>query len=255
MTFRDAVPEQVGMNGLRLRLHAERPARLLVVAAHPGDADRALAGSVARWVGEGSAAHLVCCTSGDASADEATADPLEVATRREGQQRASAAIAGYAAVTFLHRPDGAVANDLALREQLVRIVRTFQPDAVAAPDPRDLIRASGAIVPADVRATGEAAIDAIEPARRAMAFPSLVSADGLAPHAVTRLYLYDSERASVAVDITASLHAKLAAVREITGSDSASPALADDVRGEAAAFGSLVGLAAAEAFALIELPS
>ena len=52
--------------------------------AHPGDADRALAGSVARWVAEGGVAHLVCCTSGDASADDASADPLEVAALASG---------------------------------------------------------------------------------------------------------------------------------------------------------------------------
>jgi LmbE family N-acetylglucosaminyl deacetylase len=56
-----------------------RPQRLLVVAAHPADADYALAGSVARWVGAGTRAHLVCCTSGDGRGPDPAADPLELA--------------------------------------------------------------------------------------------------------------------------------------------------------------------------------
>ena len=45
-------------------------------------------------------------------------------------------IIGYAGVTYLHMPDGALVNDLVLREQLVREIRTFRPDAVLATDPR-----------------------------------------------------------------------------------------------------------------------
>jgi LmbE family N-acetylglucosaminyl deacetylase len=249
-----ALGKDLGMSGPALRLYAERPARLLVIAAHPGDADRAMAGSVARWVGEGAVAHLVCCTSGDASAEDATADPLEVAAGREGQQRAAAAIVGYADVSFMHRPDGAVANDLALREQLVRIVRTFRPDAVATPDPREVIRGSGMIVSADARATGAAAIDAIEPSQRAMAFPGILTAERLAPYAVGRLFLYESDRSTVAVDITTTLDAKRAAILEHEPPGGTAPSLADLAAADAAVVGSVVGVASAEAFALIDIP-
>ena len=77
----------------------------------------------------------MCCTSGDAGADDPDTDPLELARLREAEQRAAAAIVGYEAVTFLHRPDGALENDLALREQLVRLIREFRPDAVLTMDP------------------------------------------------------------------------------------------------------------------------
>lgn len=68
------------------------PRRLLVVAAHPRDADLAMAGTVARWVAQGCQAQLVCCTSGEGRFDEATADPLELAALREREQREAAAI-------------------------------------------------------------------------------------------------------------------------------------------------------------------
>jgi LmbE family N-acetylglucosaminyl deacetylase len=236
------------------QLLLDRPATLLVLAAGPRDADLALGGSVARWTGEGSQAHLVCSASGDASGEDAAADPLEVAARCERDQRRAAGRLGYASVTFLHRPQGAVANDLALREQLVRLIRTLRPDAVAAPDPRDAIHPDGGILGADIRATGDAALDALEPARRAMAFPHLVTAEGLPPHAVRRVYLFDSARADSAVDIGASLDTKLAALAEHATlaivADVPAALVRDDARVAAAPF----GLAAAESCVVIHLP-
>jgi LmbE family N-acetylglucosaminyl deacetylase len=196
-------------------LRDERPQRLLVVAAHPADADRALAGSVAAWVGQGTVAWLVCCTSGDAGSDDAAEavvadgariDPLELALSREAEQRAAAAIVGYEEVVFLHRPDGALANDLALREQLVRIIRTLRPDAVASSDPHVLIHAHGRINHVDHRAAGAAAIDAVYPAAASvLSFPHQLKSEELAPHRVTRLYLFEPERRDVEVDVSDSL--------------------------------------------------
>ena len=88
--------------------------------AHPRDADRALGAVVTSWVEQGTEVWLACCTSGDGRSDDAEADPLELAADQERELRQSAARVGYGSVTFLHQPEGAVANDLALREQLVR---------------------------------------------------------------------------------------------------------------------------------------
>ena len=119
----------------------------MVIAAHPDDADFGPAGTAARWIDEGSAGWLVCCTSGDQGGEDPDADPLELAALRETEQRAAAAIIGYAGLTFLHEPDGALANDLALREQLVREIRTFRPDAVLATDPDTIFYRDGGIEP------------------------------------------------------------------------------------------------------------
>jgi len=189
-----------------------RPERLLVIVAHPADADEALGGSVAIWVASGTTAQLVCCTSGDATGDDATADPLELASRREQGQRDAAMRLGYEEVTFLHAPDGAVANDLALREQLVRRIRAFGPDTVATCDPRALVHAGGRVNQADHRATGLAAVEALPPAGNAMAFPSLVRHEGLAPHHVRRLLLFWAEHPTHALDVSAQLDLKARAL-------------------------------------------
>lgn len=235
-----------------IRPYDERPERLLVIVAHPDDAELSMAGTVARWVAAGAVAQLVCCTSGDAGADDARTDPLELAATREAEQRAAAEIVGYEDVTFMHRPDGALANDLALREQLVRIMRTFRPDAVAAFDPRVLIHAHGFVNHVDHRAAGAAALDALSPAaRNAMAFPHLVRSEGLEPHRVGRLYLFWSDHPDIAVDILDTLEIKLRALDAHASQRRAGgPA---QVRRWAALDGAPAGLSAAEAFALIDL--
>src|ERR671918_666892 len=131
-------------------LHDARPERLMVIVAHPDDA----------------------------GADDAATDPLQLARLREDEQRAAARVVGYETVHFLHRPDGALANDLPLRQELVRLIRSFRPDA------------------------GMAAVDAVYPtARNPMAFPELYR-EGLTAHTVSRLFLFFTDVPEVWVDIS-----------------------------------------------------
>jgi len=235
-------------------LHTARPERILVIVAHPDDADFGPAGTIHRWVQEGSVAHLVCCTSGDAGADDPHTDPLQLAKIREAEQRAAAKIVGYEGVTFLHRPDGALENDLALREQLVRVIRTFRPDAVLAVDPTVLISDEGYVQHTDHRAAGIAAIDAVYPAsRNAMAFPNLAIDEGLPPHEVNRLYLFWTERANAWVDVSTSIGVKIAALREHVTQIRKPDELEERIRTSAKEEGEPLGVEAVESFRLIDL--
>jgi LmbE family N-acetylglucosaminyl deacetylase len=233
------------------RDHAWRPDRFLVIVAHPDDADFGPAATAARWIDAGSIGRLVCCTSGDAGADDWRTDPIELATLREAEQLAAAAVVGYEETTFLHQPDGALANDLALREQLVREIRAFRPDAVLTVDPETLFYTDGGINHADHRAAALAAIDAVFPAaRNAMAFPWLAR-DGLEPHVVRRLYLFWSNNSSAWVDVTATLDRKLDALRahpsQIRRPERLEPRIREWARDE----GRQIGVEAAEAFRVI----
>ena len=233
--------------------HEDRPERVLVIVAHPDDADFGVAGTLSRWVNAGTVARLVCCTSGDAGADDATTDPLELARLREAEQRAAAAVVGYEGVDFLHRPDGALENDLALREQLVRIIRTFRPDAVVAMDPTVIVHEFG-IQHVDHRNAGLAAVDAVYPAaRNAMAFPRLVIDEGLEPHSVNRVYLFFADGADAWVDITDTLETKLAALREHASQLRKPEELEGWIRGWATEDGKKIGVDSAESFKVIDL--
>jgi LmbE family N-acetylglucosaminyl deacetylase len=231
--------------------HDWRPVRFMVIAAHPDDADFGPAGTAARWIDAGSVGWLVCCTSGDQGGEDPDADPLELAATREREQRAAAAVIGYERVTFLHQPDGALANDLALREQLVREIRTFRPDAVLATDPEAIFHTGGGVNHTDHRAAGMAAVDAVYPAaRNPMAFPALAR-NGLAAHSVRRLYLFWSERADAWVDVTDTLQRKLDALAEHRSQITDFDRLAERIRAWAAEEGEPIGVGAAESLRLI----
>jgi len=231
--------------------HSWRPARFMVIAAHPDDAEFGPAGTAARWIDAGSEGWLVCCTSGDQGGEDPDADPLVLAALRETEQRAAAAVIGYAGVSFLHQPDGALANDLALREQLVREIRTFRPDAVLATDPETIIYKDGGINHTDHRAAGIAAIDAVYPAaRNPMAFPWLARG-GLALHKVRRVYLFWSDRSDTWVDISATLERKIEALRAHASQIHEPDALAERMRSWAAEEGAPIGATAAEALRIV----
>jgi len=234
--------------------HEKRPERALVIVAHPDDADFGAAGTMARWTRAGTEAWLVCCTSGDAGADDPRTDPLELARRREAEQRAAAEVVGYVGVTFLHRPDGALENDLALREQLVRVIREFRPDAVLTMDPTVVIHNDSYVQHVDHRQAGQAALDAVYPAaRNPMAFPHLALQEGLEPHSVRWLYLFFSERTTAWVDISATLDVKLAALRCHASQLRQPEELEESITSWAREDGAAIGGSAAESFRVVEI--
>ena len=234
--------------------HRDRPERALVIAAHPDDADFGVAGTLSAWVRAGTVARLVCCTSGDAGADDADTDPLELARLREDEQRAAAAIVGYEAVDYLHRPDGALENDLALREQLVRIIRIFKPDAVVAMDPTVIIHEGGYIQHVDHRAAAMAAADAVYPAaRNAMAFPGLVRDEGLEPHSVDTMYLFFTDQPNAWVDISDTIDNKIAALHEHVSQLRKPEEVDGMLRRWSSEAGAEIGANAAEAFRVIRI--
>jgi len=223
----------------------------MVIAAHPDDADFGPAATAARWIDAGSEGWLVCCTSGDQGGEDPAADPLDLAAVREREQNAAAEIIGYAGVTYLHAPDGALANDLAMREQLVRAIRTFRPDAVFATDPSTIFYKGGGINHTDHRAAGMAAVDAVYPAaRNPMAFPWLAR-DGLAAHKVRRLYLFWSDRSDTWVDVSATLERKIAALGAHVSQIHDPAGLGDRIRAWAAEEGEPIGAIAAEGLRLV----
>jgi LmbE family N-acetylglucosaminyl deacetylase len=236
---------------LSIAVNTWRPGRFMVIVAHPDDADFGPAATAARWIDEGSEGWLVCCTSGDAGADDWRTDPLELAAIREAEQRDAAKVVGYAGISFLHQPDGALANDLALREQLVREIRTFRPDAVLCVDPETVFYSDGGVNHVDHRTAGMAAVDAVYPAaRNGMAFPWLAR-DGLDLHKVHRLYLFWSNRPTVAVDTTTTLDRKLAALRAHPSQIREPERLEQRIHEWAREEGELIGATAAEAFRVI----
>lgn len=184
---------------------SERRRRALVVAAHPDDAEFTSGGTIAKLAREQWEVHYVVCTNGDkGSADPSTA-PGALATRREGEQRAAAAVLGVADVLFLGHPDGTLAATPALVLELARAIRELRPERLLTWDPWRRYQ-----LHPDHRAAGLAALDAVLAAGNPHYF-----AEQLDPRRAYRLeevYLFGTDQPNQWVDIGATFEQKMAAI-------------------------------------------
>ncbi len=188
--------------------------RIMVVVAHPDDAEFMCSGSVAKWAREGREVVYVLCTSGDKGTSDPDVKPAELARIREEEQRQVCKLLGVKHVEFLRREDGVLVSDLSLRKEIVRLIRRHKPSAVVTEDPS--VRWHGArLNHPDHRAVGDATLDAVFPsARDYHVFPELVAEEELLPHVVEHLYLgMRSEEADVYIDISETIDAKIAALK------------------------------------------
>ena len=111
-----------------------RPLRLLIIGAHPDDADYAAGGTGALYRASGHAVHLVRLTNGDAGHHERAG--RELARRRRDEATAAGAVIG-ATYELLANHDGELLPTLDNREQVIRLIRSFDPDLVLTHRPND----------------------------------------------------------------------------------------------------------------------
>ena len=108
---------------------------IMVVIAHPDDAEFGAAGSIARWAAEGKSAVYVVCTNGDKGTSDRTMSPQELTRIRQEEQRNAARVLGVSDVVFLDMVDQQLEETPAFRESIVRLIRKFQPEIVLSSDP------------------------------------------------------------------------------------------------------------------------
>jgi LmbE family N-acetylglucosaminyl deacetylase len=110
------------------------PLRLLIVGAHPDDADYAAGGTAALYRAAGHFVKMVSLTNGDAG--HQTLRGAELARRRRAEAAASGAVIG-ADYDVLDTPDGLLLPTLDNRATVIRLLRTFRPDLVLTHRPND----------------------------------------------------------------------------------------------------------------------
>jgi LmbE family N-acetylglucosaminyl deacetylase len=225
---------------------------LLVIAAHPDDAESWCAGSIAVLVQAGWRAVYVLCTSGEKGTPDPTESPASVAARREDEQRAACRLMGAERPVFLRLPDGGLEDDAHLRGLLVREIRRNRPELLLTHDPVHPWPPYTAH--RDHRVAGRVALDAAYPyARDPLHFPEHLRDESLAPHAVPEAWLFCSDAPDHYVDITAGLDTKIAA-RLAHASQTTDPtALAASWRQRAEEVGRSAGLPYAESFKRLTL--
>src|SRR3954471_6984714 len=84
----------------------DRPERVLVVMAHPDDADFTAAGTVALWASRGAEGVYLLCNDGNKGSADPTMPPERRAPIRRAEQRAALARLGGRDVWCLGFEDG-----------------------------------------------------------------------------------------------------------------------------------------------------
>jgi LmbE family N-acetylglucosaminyl deacetylase len=110
------------------------PLRILIIGAHPDDADIKAGGSAALWCRLGHRVCLVSMTDGGAGHHVLRGPTL--AERRRNEARAAAAAIGASYEVFNYR-DGELLADLPTRHRLIRYIRAFRPDLILTHRPND----------------------------------------------------------------------------------------------------------------------
>ena len=225
----------------------EAPARALVIAAHPDDAEFGCGGTIARWTAAGARVQVLVLTSGDKGSHDPSANPLELAARREAEQRAAAEALGVEAVHFLRLLDGEVEPTLALRARLCLLVRQLAPEVVVTHDPWRLYQ-----LHPDHRATGLVASDAVIAARDHLFFPEQLTGT-LRHHRARAIWYFTTDHPNMWVDVGAAIAQKVAALRAHASQVAHLDDLEERVRQRARQMGESRGLEYAEEFHRVEL--
>jgi LmbE family N-acetylglucosaminyl deacetylase len=170
--------------------------RVLVVVAHPDDAEYGTSAAVATWTSAGVDVAYLLLTAGEAGMQR---PPEEAGPLRAEEQQAACAAVGVKRLSILDFPDGTLEYSLALREAIAGEIRRFRPDAVVSWS-GDFATAWG-FDHADHRAAGMATIDAVRDADNRWVFPQLLR-DGLEPWGPKWLFVVASSHPTHHVAIT-----------------------------------------------------
>lgn len=102
--------------------------KVLVIGAHPDDADLMFGGTAAGLIKNGDAVKFVSLTNG--SAGHHIMKRKELASRRRKEADCSAAAAGLESYEILDIDDGKLTASLENRERVIRLIREFAPDLI-----------------------------------------------------------------------------------------------------------------------------
>lgn len=188
--------------------------RVLVVAAHPDDADFGAAGTVARWVDAGTLVTYCVVTDGDAGGFDPTVPRSEIPRIRRGEQIAAANSLGVTDVRFLGYRDGELTVSHGLRRDITRVIRQVRPDRMVIQSPERNWERIYASHP-DHLAAGEATMQAVYPdSRNPFAHPTLLADEGLEAWGVGEVWVLGTNRPNHFVDVTDTFHRKITALHE-----------------------------------------
>ena len=225
--------------------------RVLVITAHPDDAEFGAGGTVAKLVREGMHVSYCIVTNGNKGSGDRSMTPERLARIREDEQRNAARVLGVETVDFLGFPDCEVEDTRESRLAVTAAIRRHRPDRLIIQNPHRTKNLGASH--RDHRTVAGIALDCVYPlARDHMAFPELL-AQGLEPHKVREIYLMWWESPEVIVDISDTIDLKIKALACHASQFKDFAGVEKRVRERGAELGKPRGYAYAETFDLIAL--
>ncbi len=182
--------------------------KVLVIVAHPDDAELSSAGTLIKWIAKGCQARYVVCTTGDKGTKDASVTPFQLAETREKEQREAARVLGVEGISFLRHADGSLENNTGFRNEIALLIRKFQPEIIITHDPWRPYQ-----IHPDHRAVGFATVDAVVVARDHLFLPAFLEVE-LHAHAPLELYFTFPPTPDYVVDITDVMEKKLEALEK-----------------------------------------
>jgi LmbE family N-acetylglucosaminyl deacetylase len=231
--------------------------RVLVVVAHPDDAEFWSGGTVALWTNAGIEVTYCVLSDGEAGGFDAATPRTQIPQIRRVEQVEAAALLGVGDVRFFGLGEGGFRpGDRQLHVDLVRVIRQVRPQRVVTWSPEWNWQRFRSCHP-DHLANGAAVLTAIYPdAGNQFALPQLKEQDGLDAWTVGEVWLLNSPQREVNryVDITETFDRKVAAVRAHTSQIKDPDTLPDRLRERIAANTAAAGMPEsrlAEAFQVV----
>ena len=227
------------------------PERAMFIYAHPDDIEFGVAGTAAKWAQRGCEVTYVVITDGNVGSHDPDHTREQLAQIRRQEQTAAAKVAGAKCV-FLGYHDGMLEPTLALRKQLVRLIRMHRPNIVVCGDPTLYFRGERINHP-DHRAAAKAAIDAVFPSSEMRLLHQEFETEGIKPHKVNYVFVSGNlDDANHFIDISDTIETKLEALRQ-HASQLGDNDPSERMRNWATEIGRKVGFPYAEAFRRITL--
>lgn len=185
--------------------------KILVVLAHPDDAEIYAGGTIARLIADGKKIRVVKMTNGNKGSRKENISEIELTKLRltEDQEAMQTLKIHKDNNIYLNLGDGDVSANITTIEKLVFQIREFQPDLIITHNPEDYIikfdSDNSWVNHTDHRYTGQATIDAAYPfSRDILFFPEHFKNKSLKSHSALKFLLVDyyNHEDTIAIDIT-----------------------------------------------------
>lgn len=190
------------------------PQRAMFIFTHPDDIEFVAGGTAAVWASRGCEIIYVLTTDGNVGSHETNMTADRLIKLRRSEQRAAAKVTGAMDCIFLGGHDGLLEPTLALRKELVRLIRQYKPDTVVTGDPTDFFPRETYINHPDHRATSLSVIDAVFPAAEMpLLYPEL-EAERLTAHKVDNVFVRSRQDGDFFIDTSQVMEVKLEALKQ-----------------------------------------